>query len=81
MIYHFQALLSPIWISQSMATNGSLPGTANIAPLGSLFCLQQNPDDNLELSDIYFENIHSNHSPFGKHTNQYHALPGYGYSP
>jgi len=79
--YYFYTPFSTICISQSCAKNGSVLETANMEPSCGLFGLQQHPDDNLGSSDNSFENTHSNHSPFGKRTNQCHPLHAYGYSP
>jgi len=64
-----------------MSPKQSPKKTANNAPPGGLFALEQCRDFNSEWFDISLQTATDKDCRFGKHTNQYHLLQGYGYPP
>jgi len=64
-----------------MSTNGSPLNTLNVAPQGSLFGSHQRRDHISGSPDNGSRTAIGKDSHFGKHTDQYHPLQGYGYPP
>jgi len=73
-VYHHQC-------TQNMSTNRSPPKTPNVALLSCQFEIQQRREDNSGSSERSSRTTTGQDSQFGKHTNQYHPLHGYGYLP
>jgi len=82
-------LITTIFFSHTISTNGSPPKTTNLAPTGGLFRSQQCPDDNVGASDYNAGNTRSRDTQFGQPANQFHPPPppppppppGYSYPP
>jgi len=67
--------------SQSMLLNSSPLKTTTIAPPGGRFCLWHSYDNNSESSDNTQQTATGIVIWFGKSTNQYHPVHGYGNPP
>jgi len=73
-------LITTIFRSQTMSTNGSPPKTTNMAPNSRLFASQQLPDDNVGASDNNAGNTPNKDTQFGQPVNQFHPPPPPRYS-
>jgi len=74
-------LITTIFSSHTMLTNGSSLKTTNMAPPGGLFGSQQHPDDNVRASDNNAGNTLNNETQFGQPTNQFPPPPARSYPP
>jgi len=64
-------LITTIFCSHTMSTNGSPPKTTIIAPIGGLFGSQQHPGDDVGASDNDAWYAPSKDTQFGQHPNQF----------
>ena len=80
-ISHLTSIVVDHLCLQNMLTNGSPLKTANMAPPGGLFGMQQRREDNSESSANSTRTATGKDSQLGKQTNQYHLSHGYGYLP
>jgi len=84
-------LITTIFCSHTMSTNGSPLKTTNMAPTSGLFGSQQRPEDNVGVSDNHAGNTPIKDTQFGQSANQFRPpqpppappppAPGYSYLP